>query len=94
VDATFIIFHAGNWERIGIRQRSTGTLFLSKLIDVTSVEDGPYMLLQTALMTCILEDLLSRANQLMHIGAIKLTKPLTVEHKATRATLAKEKMNL
>ncbi|PPQ76536.1 hypothetical protein CVT24_010935 [Panaeolus cyanescens] len=56
-DATFTIIHDGNQERIGIRQRSTNTLFVSSVI--SPLETG-YMRLHFSLYAAIVKDALER----------------------------------
>ena len=64
-DATLIIFHCGKWERIGYRHRTSQTLFLSDLIDVSTGSNPRYGQLQTGLYMIILRDALE------HIQLIK-----------------------
>ena len=60
-DTTFIVFHCGTYERIGVRHRETGTLFLSDLIDVHSCRDPGYGKIQTGLYLLIIKDAMERA---------------------------------
>jgi hypothetical protein len=60
-DSTFIIFQCGKYERIGVRHRETGTLFLSNLIDVHSCRDPGYGKIQTGLYLLIIRDAMERA---------------------------------
>jgi hypothetical protein len=59
-DATLIIFHCGNCERIGYRHRNSQTLFLSGLIDVSAGSKPHYGQLQIGLYMIILRDALER----------------------------------
>src|SRR6266550_669998 len=63
-DTTFIVFHSGKYERIGVRHRETGTLFLSDLIDVHSCRDPGYGKIQTGLYLLIIKDVMERARVL------------------------------
>ena len=63
-DTTFIVFHCGKYERIGVRHRETGTLFLSNLIDVHSCRDPSYSKIQAGLYFLIIRDVMSRARAL------------------------------
>lgn len=60
-DTTFIIFHCGKYERIGVRHRATGTLFLSNLIDIHSCRDPGYGKIQVGLYLLIIRDAMERA---------------------------------
>ena len=60
-DTTFIVFHCGKYERIGVRSRTTGTLFLSNLIDVHSCRDPGYGKIQVGLYLLIIRDAMDRA---------------------------------
>ena len=73
-DATLIIFHCGNCERIGYRHRSSQTLFLSDLIDVTSSSKPHYGQLQIGLYMIILQDALERI-RLIKNGSTTSTTP-------------------
>ncbi|KIM39073.1 hypothetical protein M413DRAFT_235543 [Hebeloma cylindrosporum] len=57
-DATFLVFHCGKYERIGIRHRETQTLYLSELIDPSTQEC--YGKMQVGLQLAIIKDLLDR----------------------------------
>ncbi|KAJ3515656.1 hypothetical protein NLJ89_g1624 [Agrocybe chaxingu] len=59
-DSTFIIFHCGRYERIGIRHRKTQTLYLSELVDTVLSSDPTYRTLHIGLYIAILKDLLDR----------------------------------
>ena len=67
-DSTFIIFHCGKYERIGMRHRETGTLFLSDLIDVHSCRDPGYGKIQTGLYLLIIRDAMERARVFRKMG--------------------------
>ncbi|KAG6835535.1 hypothetical protein H0H93_000423, partial [Arthromyces matolae] len=62
-DTTFIIFHCGNFERIGFRHRETQTLLLTDLIDIPNCSNPPYGRLQAGLYLAILQDAISRLKQ-------------------------------
>ncbi|CAA7267693.1 unnamed protein product [Cyclocybe aegerita] len=59
-DSTFIIFHCGRYERIGIRHRKTQTLYLSELVDTVLSSDPAYRALHIGLHLAIVKDLLDR----------------------------------
>ncbi|KAJ3515655.1 hypothetical protein NLJ89_g1625 [Agrocybe chaxingu] len=63
-DSTFIVFHCGRYERIGIRHRGTQTLYLSELIDTVLCSDPTYRSLQVALLLAIVKDMLDRSDAL------------------------------
>ncbi|CAA7267699.1 unnamed protein product [Cyclocybe aegerita] len=63
-DSTFIVFHCGRYERIGIRHRGTQTLYLSELIDTVLCSDPTYRSLQVALLLAIVKDMLDRRDAL------------------------------
>ena len=60
-DTTFIVFHCGKYERIGVRHRETGTLFLSNLVDVHSCRDPRYSKIQAGVYLLLIRDLMGRA---------------------------------
>lgn len=61
-DSTFIVFHCGNYERIGVRHRASQTLYLSDVINVPHVtEPGSYTKLHLGLYVSIIRDALERA---------------------------------
>ena len=60
-DTTFIIFNCGKYERIGVRHRATGTLFLSNLIDVHGCRDPGYGKIQVGLYLLMIRDAMERA---------------------------------
>ncbi|KIM39090.1 hypothetical protein M413DRAFT_29658 [Hebeloma cylindrosporum] len=62
-DATFIIFHCGVRERIGIRHRESQTLYLSELMDTTACKDPSYGAIQIGLHLAIIQDALQRQKQ-------------------------------
>ncbi|KAG6835007.1 hypothetical protein H0H93_005667 [Arthromyces matolae] len=62
-DTTFIIFHCGNFERIGFRHRETQTLLITDLIDIPDCSNPPYGRLQGGLYLAILQDAISRLKQ-------------------------------
>ncbi|GLB43209.1 hypothetical protein LshimejAT787_1301100 [Lyophyllum shimeji] len=64
-DASFIVLHSGNFERIAFRHRSTQTLFISDLIDVTLCKNPAYGKLHIGLFMSIIEDVLDRTRQLV-----------------------------
>lgn len=63
-DTTFIVFHCGTYERIGVRHRETGTLFLSDLIDVHNCRDPRYSKVQAGLYLLVIRDLMERVRAL------------------------------
>ncbi|KAG6834574.1 hypothetical protein H0H93_008844 [Arthromyces matolae] len=63
-DATFIVLHCGTYERIAIRHRSSQTLFLSDLINVTQCSDPAYGAIHVGLFISILSDVLDRVAQI------------------------------
>lgn len=68
-DSTFIIFQCGNYERIGIRDRASQTLYLSDIIDVpNSKTPGSYAELHINLYISILDDAVQRAAHLYQPG--------------------------
>ena len=77
-DTTFIIFHCGKYERIGVRHRATGTLFLSNLIDIHSCRDPGYGKIQVGLYLLIIRDAMERARVFRKLELI----PSIVEEKA------------
>ncbi|KAF8651018.1 hypothetical protein AX16_004952 [Volvariella volvacea WC 439] len=60
-DSTFLIFHCGRYERIGIRHRATQTLYLSDVIDTTKFD--LYGKLQIGLYIAIIQDAMSRSDE-------------------------------
>ncbi|KAG5351929.1 hypothetical protein C0989_004476 [Termitomyces sp. Mn162] len=64
-DSSFIVFHCGTFERIGFRHRSSQTLILSDLIDVTNCKDPAYAHLQTGLFISIINDIRDRTRQVI-----------------------------
>ncbi|KIM39104.1 hypothetical protein M413DRAFT_236022 [Hebeloma cylindrosporum] len=79
-DATFIIFHCGDRERIGIRHRESQTLYLSELIDTTACKDPPYGAIQVGLHLAIMQDALQRQKQRSSHDPSSLTKKRPAEH--------------
>jgi hypothetical protein len=73
-DASLIVFHCGNCERIGYRHRSSQTLFLSDLIDVSAGSKPHYGQLQIGLYMLILRDALERI-RLIKDGSTTSTTP-------------------
>lgn len=75
-DASFIIFHSGNHELIGIRHRETQTLYLSELIYIPDLRVSAqstmkdklscqtYHILHSALFQACYKDVLERVNKL------------------------------
>ncbi|KAJ7173337.1 hypothetical protein C8R46DRAFT_113435 [Mycena filopes] len=62
-DSTVIVFHSGNFERIGIRDRATQTLYLSDLIEVPTCSEPGYGKLHIGLYITIFRDALDRLAQ-------------------------------
>ncbi|KAG6889459.1 hypothetical protein C0995_000984 [Termitomyces sp. Mi166 len=73
-DTTFIIFHCGNFERIGFRHRESQTLFISSLIDIHNCSDPSYGGLQAGLYLSIAQDAINRIKQQRELDK---TKPKT-----------------
>src|SRR6266550_7376382 len=69
-DTTFIIFHCGKYERIGVRHRATGTLFLSNLIYVHSCRNPGYGKIQAGLYLLIIKDAMERARVLRKLTSV------------------------
>ncbi|TFK67766.1 hypothetical protein BDN72DRAFT_960747 [Pluteus cervinus] len=65
-DATIIVFHCGNYERIGIRHRATQTLVLSELIEVSKRQEPAYGKIHMGLMLAAVTDALNRHGQSYH----------------------------
>ncbi|KAJ3515651.1 hypothetical protein NLJ89_g1621 [Agrocybe chaxingu] len=59
-DATYIVFHCGCYERIGVRHRASQTLYLSDLIYPVYGWDPAYGTLQLGLHLSIVQDVLER----------------------------------
>jgi len=60
-DASFLIFHAGNLEFIGIRHRQSQTLYISRLIDVPDDTKLPaYNRIHVGLFIASYKDTLAR----------------------------------
>ncbi|KAF8971167.1 hypothetical protein BDZ97DRAFT_2054891 [Flammula alnicola] len=59
-DATFIVFNCGKFERIGVRHRTSQTLFLSDIINPTSCQNPAYGKLHIGLHAAIIMDALER----------------------------------
>ncbi|GLB43199.1 hypothetical protein LshimejAT787_1301000 [Lyophyllum shimeji] len=59
-DTTYIVFHCGNFERIGFRHRSSQTLFLSNLLDIPQCKNPGYGKIHIGLYLSILQDLIDR----------------------------------
>jgi hypothetical protein len=78
-DSTFIVFHTGNYERIGFRHRRTRTLVLSELIDIRKCTDPAYGKMQIGLFISIIEDVLDRTRQRLEIE--QAAKPERKSHK-------------
>lgn len=57
-DCTFLIFNCGRYERIGIRDRSSQTLYLSDLIDTACTPD--YGRMHLGVHLAIIEDVYAR----------------------------------
>ncbi|KAJ7173379.1 hypothetical protein C8R46DRAFT_1082621 [Mycena filopes] len=82
-DTTFLVIHSGNWEYIGVRHRSSQTLYLSELFS-PSADCGPcggYAKLHTGLYLMAIQDAQKRA--LMMQNALAAT-PSTAPDSWTR----------
>ena len=64
-DSSFIVMHCGSFERIAFRHRSSRTLFISELIDVTRCKDPAYGEIQVGLYMSIIQDVFDRTRQLV-----------------------------
>ncbi|KNZ75774.1 hypothetical protein J132_01619 [Termitomyces sp. J132] len=64
-DSSFIVLHCGTFERIAFRHRSSQTLILSDLIDVTNCKDPAYAHLQIGLIISIIDDIRDRTRQII-----------------------------
>ncbi|EDR08325.1 uncharacterized protein LACBIDRAFT_327453 [Laccaria bicolor S238N-H82] len=63
-DTTFILFHCGKYDRIGVRHRATQTLYLSEAVDVNTCQDPAYGKLQVGLYVTALRDARGRLARL------------------------------
>ncbi|KAG5724599.1 hypothetical protein E4T56_gene4007 [Termitomyces sp. T112] len=98
-DSSFIVLHCGTFERIAFRHRSTQTLFVSDLIDVTQCKDPGYSHIHIGLFMSIVEDVCDRTRQLVSKEVEKKfmkrkRNPLpfeTVKRPRTRASVVLEK---
>ena len=83
LDSTYIMFHTGVTQLIGLRHRESGTLYLSELIDLSgkNIRSGtwsvPYGKLQVGLYLMTLRDAVDRMEQTR-----------TAEHSATAPNIA------
>ncbi|KAG6909491.1 hypothetical protein DXG01_017213 [Tephrocybe rancida] len=68
-DSTFIVLHCGTYERIAFRHRSSGTLFISGLIEVEKCSDPAYGAIHLGLFISIVKDVLDRTRQLIDAEA-------------------------
>ncbi|KAF8074526.1 hypothetical protein FPV67DRAFT_585531 [Lyophyllum atratum] len=59
-DTTYIVFHCGNFERIGFRHRSSQTLFLSNLIDISHCKNPGYGKIHIGLFLSVVQDAIDR----------------------------------
>ncbi|TFK71964.1 hypothetical protein BDN72DRAFT_876814 [Pluteus cervinus] len=62
-NATFVVIHCGDFERIGVRHRGTQTLYLSKLLEVSTAHDPGYAKIHLGLQMAALEDAQDRYRQ-------------------------------
>jgi len=69
-DSTLVIFHCGNFERIGVRHRKSQTLYLSEIIDVPNC-DPSYFKLHVGLYITAIRDCIDRATQLGELEAMR-----------------------
>ncbi|RDB15981.1 hypothetical protein Hypma_003536 [Hypsizygus marmoreus] len=76
-DTSLIIFHCGNFERIGIRHRKSQTLYLSDLIDVPNIRNPSYGKLHLGLHMAAFNDTLDRAAQLRELENMPISRGLT-----------------
>jgi hypothetical protein len=63
-DTTVIILHSGNHEIIGVRERSSQTLYLSKVIEPSKCRDPPYGKLHAGLYIASVKDGIDRSSQI------------------------------
>ncbi|KAG6902031.1 hypothetical protein C0995_005364 [Termitomyces sp. Mi166 len=97
-DSSFIIFHCGTFERIAFRHRSSQTLFISDLIDITQCENPMYSKVQIGLFISIINDVRDRTRQLISQEAKAMPKkrkrgfspPETSKRPKTRQSAALE----
>ncbi|PPR00326.1 LOW QUALITY PROTEIN: hypothetical protein CVT26_009741 [Gymnopilus dilepis] len=59
-DSTYMIFQCGRYERIGFRDRSSQTLYLSGVIDPINIKDTSYRKVHIGLHAVIVQDALER----------------------------------
>ncbi|TFK62290.1 hypothetical protein BDN72DRAFT_964654 [Pluteus cervinus] len=59
-DTTFIVIHAGNFERVAIRHRASQSLYLSNVIDISNCEKPAYGRIHAGLYLAIVQDALDR----------------------------------
>lgn len=94
-DSSFIVLQCGTFERIAFRHRSTQTLFVSDLIDVTRCEDPGYGHIHIGLFMSLIEDACDRTRQLVSKNNRKKRKhtslPGPMKRPRTRASIALEK---
>lgn len=69
-DSSLIIFHGGNFERIGLRHRKSQTLFLSELIHVSKCQNPSYGKLHVGLYIAAIRDSIDRSAQSSEIEPI------------------------
>ncbi|KAJ7648303.1 hypothetical protein DFH06DRAFT_1423851 [Mycena polygramma] len=81
VDATFVIFHAGNFEVIGFRSRSEQTLYISDIIFAPT--QPQYGQIETGLFIAIFREAKERAKML----ARKLPRSWNTKDNAVEATM-------
>ncbi|KAG6876996.1 hypothetical protein C0993_011195 [Termitomyces sp. T159_Od127] len=70
-DTTFIVFHCGNYERIGFRHRESQTLFISSLIDIHNCSNPAYGELQAGLYVSIVQDAINRVKRQYELNNTK-----------------------
>ncbi|TFK67771.1 hypothetical protein BDN72DRAFT_898677 [Pluteus cervinus] len=80
-DATIIVFHCGNYERIGVRHRGSQTLILSSLIEVSKCQDPEYGKIHMGLMLAAVNDTLDRHEQSYHLQAQPVPVPCSEKRK-------------
>lgn len=90
-DTTFIIFHCGKYERIGVRHRGTGTLFLSSLIDVHGCRDPGYGKIQVGLYLLIIRDAMERAHMFRKLKLVPSIAEGKTESDGSRQTKKRPK---
>ncbi|RDB15897.1 MAP kinase kinase MKK1/SSP32 [Hypsizygus marmoreus] len=88
-DTTIILFHCGNFERIGIRHRNSQTLYLSDLIDVVHDTDPARGKLHVGLYMAAYLDTMDRFIQLKELESHPQPPPKVLVPKIPPAPLGR-----